>query len=165
MNARSPLTAVLVSAALVGTSASLALGTGAAALVLSDMHASRSIEARIILGAAVVDDVLGLIVLGIVSATSASGRGGSASGDVSLVALVMKAAGFLVLAIVLGSRVTPAWFRSAARLQTRGAFATPATVAVALVLTAAAVAAELICGEVALVPTTLLTPPALKATL
>ena len=79
----------------IGTIASLALGTAAAALlmptappaaivflgaaltatsvgitarVLKDLGASRSNEAKIILGAAVVDDVLALIVLGAVTA-------------------------------------------------------------------------------------------------
>jgi Kef-type K+ transport system membrane component KefB len=39
----------------------------------------------------------------------------------SIIALVMKTIGFLGLAIVLGTRLTPAWFRHAARLQTGGA--------------------------------------------
>ena len=81
--------------ALLGTVSSLAIGTGTAALfmptapmvtdvflgaaitatsvgitarVLMDMRASRSDEAKIILGAAVVDDVLALVVLGAVTA-------------------------------------------------------------------------------------------------
>jgi Kef-type K+ transport system membrane component KefB len=33
----------------------------------------------------------------------------------------MKSTGFLVLAVVLGARLTPRWFHEAARLQTRGA--------------------------------------------
>jgi Kef-type K+ transport system membrane component KefB len=39
----------------------------------------------------------------------------------SIVALVMKTVGFLVLAVLLGMRFTPAWFRQAARLRTGGA--------------------------------------------
>jgi Na+:H+ antiporter len=133
--------------AIIGTVASLLVGTGAAALVLpaaptaahiflgaaltatsvgitarvlKDMGASRSQEARIVLGAAVVDDVLGLVVLGIVGASFAPGIGAVAS-DVSIAALVMKTVGFLALAIVLGSRLTPGWFRQAARLKAKGA--------------------------------------------
>lgn len=134
--------------AVAGTIASLAIGSGVAALlipdapsathvflgaaltatsvgvtarVLKDMGASRGTEARIVLGAAVVDDVLGLVVLGIVGAYFAPKGEGGAIGAVSIAALVMKTIGFLVLAIVLGMRLTPGWFRQAARLRTKGA--------------------------------------------
>jgi Kef-type K+ transport system membrane component KefB len=132
--------------AIIGTVVSLALGTGTAALlmpasptathvflgaaitatsvgitarVLKDMGASRSGEARIILGAAVVDDVLALVVLGVVAA--AIGSGGATSSTGTVVALIMKTVGFLVLAIVLGARLTPTWFRHATKLRTEGA--------------------------------------------
>jgi Kef-type K+ transport system membrane component KefB len=131
--------------AIIGTIASLVIGTGAAtalmrgapqathvfmgaaltatsvgitARVLKDLGASRSTEARIVLGAAVVDDVLGLVVLGIVAAAFAPGAVASAG---QMAALVMKTIGFLVLAIVLGLWLTPVWFRRAASLRTSGA--------------------------------------------
>jgi Na+:H+ antiporter len=134
--------------ALVGTAASLAAGTIAAVLlmpgaslsaqvflgaaitatsvgitarVLRDTHASRSDEARIILGAAVVDDVLALVVLGAVTAWASADQGAAASPVASVGALVMKTVGFLVLAVVLGAKFTPGWFRHAARLRTSGA--------------------------------------------
>jgi Kef-type K+ transport system membrane component KefB len=135
--------------AVIGTIASLAIGTGAArvlmptapfathvflgaaltatsvgvtARVLKDMGASRGTEARIVLGAAVVDDVLGLVVLGMVAAYLAPRAEGSApDGGISMAALVLKTVGFLVLAIVLGMRLTPGWFRQAARLRAKGA--------------------------------------------
>jgi Kef-type K+ transport system membrane component KefB len=134
--------------AVLGTASSLALGTGTAALlmpgaptaahvflgaaitatsvgitarVLKDMRASRSGEARIILGAAVVDDVLALVVLGAVMAFAGAGHNAAGSGATPIVALVMKTIGFLVLTMVLGMRFTPAWFRHAARLRTGGA--------------------------------------------
>jgi Kef-type K+ transport system membrane component KefB len=134
--------------AVIGTASSLAIGTGTAAVlmpdtpiathvflgaaitatsvgitarVLKDMGASRSGEAKIILGAAVVDDVLALVVLGAVTAWVGAGDSAAAFRGTSIVALVMKTIGFLVLAIVLGMRLTPAWFRHAARLRTGGA--------------------------------------------
>ena len=134
--------------AVIGTVASLAIGAGTAALlmpaapaathiflgaaltatsvgitarVLKDMGASRSTEARIVLGAAVVDDVLGLVVLGIVAASFAPHQGTASSPEISIAALIMKTVGFLVLAIVLGMRLTPPWFREAAKLRTKGA--------------------------------------------
>ena len=133
--------------AAIGTIASLALGAGAAALlmptaptatlvflgaaltatsvgitarVLKDLGASRSNEAKIILGAAVVDDVLALIVLGAVTAW-VGGQATGATGALPTIALIMKTTGFLVLATVLGAKLTPMWFRQAARLHSHGA--------------------------------------------
>jgi Kef-type K+ transport system membrane component KefB len=134
--------------AVIGTTSSLAIGTGTAALlmpgaptavhvflgaaitatsvgitarVLKDIGASRSGEAQIILGAAVVDDVLALVVLGAVTGWVGTGQGAAAFRATPIVALVTKTVGFLVLAIVLGVRLTPTWFRQAARLRTGGA--------------------------------------------
>jgi Kef-type K+ transport system membrane component KefB len=134
--------------ALIGTLASLALGTWTAALlipgaptavhvflgaaitatsvgitarVLKDLRASRGGEAKIILGAAVVDDVLALVVLGAVTAWVGPPHDATASAGTSVAALVMKTIGFLVLAIVLGMKLTPGGFRLAARLRTNGA--------------------------------------------
>ena len=50
-----------------------ATSVGITARVLQDLGASRSPEARIILGAAVIDDVLGLVILGAVSSAIAGG--------------------------------------------------------------------------------------------
>src|SRR5262249_11482127 len=95
-----------------------ATSVGITARVLKDMGASRSPEARIILGAAVVDDILALVVLGIVAALLTPGAAGPAA---AVAPLVMKTVGFFVLAIVAGSALTPTWFRQAARLRTNGA--------------------------------------------
>jgi Kef-type K+ transport system membrane component KefB len=98
-----------------------ATSVGITARVLKDLGASRSGEAKIILGAAVVDDVLALVVLGAVAAWVGTGQNAPAFRITSIAALVMKTVGFLVLAIVLGMRFTPAWFRHAARLRAGGA--------------------------------------------
>jgi Kef-type K+ transport system membrane component KefB len=97
-----------------------ATSVGITARVLKDLSASRSQEARIVLGAAVVDDVLGLILLGVV--TAAVGSGATAAGFPSggIAVLVLKTIAFLVLAIGLGSWLMPVWFRQAARLRTPG---------------------------------------------
>jgi Kef-type K+ transport system membrane component KefB len=84
------------------------------------MRASRSDEARIVLGAAVVDDVLALVVLGAVTVWATAGPEATGS-RTTIAALVMKTVGFLVLAVLLGAKFTPAWFRHAARLRTSGA--------------------------------------------
>jgi Kef-type K+ transport system membrane component KefB len=134
--------------ALIGTAASIALGSGAAVLmlpgapiaahlffgaaisatsvgitarVLQDMGASRAGEAKVIIGAAIVDDVLALVVLSILTGWIAAGQSGESLGAVPVMALVAKSLGFLTVAIVLGVRLAPAWFRNAARLRTKGA--------------------------------------------
>jgi Kef-type K+ transport system membrane component KefB len=98
-----------------------ATSVGITARVLKDLGASRSLEAKTILGAAVVDDVLALVVLGAMTTWVMGGHQEAASGARPVLALVMKSVGFLVLALVLGERLTPAWFRHAAKLRTRGA--------------------------------------------
>jgi Kef-type K+ transport system membrane component KefB len=98
-----------------------ATSVGITARVLRDLGASRSAAARIILGASVLDDVLALVVLGSVTAWVSARHADAALQASSVLALVMKTTGFLVLAILLGVRLTPTWFRQAARLRTRGA--------------------------------------------
>jgi Kef-type K+ transport system membrane component KefB len=85
------------------------------------MGVSRSGEAKIILGAAVADDVLALVVLGAVTAWVGAGQNAAAFRASAIVGLVMKTVGFLALAILLGMKLTPTWFRHAARLRTNGA--------------------------------------------
>ena len=109
------VTDVFLGAAITATS------VGITARVLKDMRASRSDEAKIILGAAVVDDVLALVVLGAVTAWVGAAPGAGAFPATSIVALVMKTVGFLVLAIALGMWLTPTGFRRAAQLRTGGA--------------------------------------------
>jgi Na+:H+ antiporter len=98
-----------------------ATSVGITARVLKDLHASRSGEAKIILGAAVVDDILALVVLGLVTGGLAGGTAARASEWRPAAGLVAKTIGFLTLAIVLGVKLTPQWFRQAARLRTPGA--------------------------------------------
>ena len=97
-----------------------ATSVGITARVLQDLNSSQRREARIILGAAVIDDVLGLVVLAVVTALiGAADRGGSMS--ISEVAgSVARAAGFLIGSLVLGVRLSPTLFRLLSKMQTRG---------------------------------------------
>ena len=52
----------------------VATSVGITARVLADLGQIRSDEARIILGAAVIDDILGMIVLAVVSALGEGGQ-------------------------------------------------------------------------------------------
>jgi len=106
---------VFLAAAITATS------VGITVRVLKDLRASRSGEAKIILGAAVVDDIIALVVLGLVTGGLAAGPATSASEWRAAMGLVAKTIGFLTLAIVLGVKLTPRWFRHAANLRAPGA--------------------------------------------
>lgn len=97
-----------------------ATSIGITARVLKDIDRSQTPEARIVLGAAVIDDVLGLVILAVVSgAIAAANVGGSLSfGDT--VPIVFKATIFLVLALALGVYLSPKLFSVASKLRARG---------------------------------------------
>lgn len=105
-----------------------ATSVGITARVLQDLGKSRSPEARVILGAAVIDDVLGLVILAVVAGViQAADLGGVLSlGDTAVVFL--KAAIFLVGALALGVAFSPKLFHLASRLRGRGVLLTTALV-------------------------------------
>ncbi len=83
---------LFIGAAMVATS------VGITARVLRDLHATATREARIILGAAVIDDILGLMVLAIVVGLAATGR--VSPTEIGLI--VVQAVGFTVLVVLIG---------------------------------------------------------------
>jgi Na+:H+ antiporter len=87
-----PLTSVFVGAALTATS------IGITARVLSELHLLKTREGQIILGAAVLDDVLGLVILSVVSRVAEKGE--LAAGSAARTGLF--SVGFLVIAIGAG---------------------------------------------------------------
>ncbi|MGB5197148.1 MAG: cation:proton antiporter [Candidatus Deferrimicrobium sp.] len=98
-----------------------ATSVGITARVLQDIGKSRGKEARIILGAAVVDDVLGLIILAAISGSIvAAAQGGAPGGIWPQVEITLKAVGFLVGSLLLGTWITPRLFSGAARLRGSG---------------------------------------------
>lgn len=96
-----------------------ATSVGITARVLTDLGKERTREARVIIGAAVIDDVLGLVILAVVSGVIVGvDRGQPLSlGDTGLV--VAKAALFLFGALGLGVVLSPRLFALAARLRGR----------------------------------------------
>jgi Kef-type K+ transport system membrane component KefB len=96
-----------------------ATSIGISAQVLREKGASDSMEGRIIVGAAVVDDVLGLLVLvavsGMVASAGPSATGGSMGS--SLTWTLLLALGFLAAALTLGRLVTPRLFQLASRFR------------------------------------------------
>jgi Kef-type K+ transport system membrane component KefB len=105
-----PLLAVFVGATLTATS------VGITARVLADLGRLQDAAAKVVLGAAVVDDILGLIILAVVTAVAQAG-------SVSLAAVGMlsvKAVMFLVVAILVGVRLAPWLVRWVGRMRARG---------------------------------------------
>lgn len=97
-----------------------ATSVGITARVLSDLGALKTRAARIILGAAVIDDVLGLVLLAVVAGIiTAAGAGASLSAG-SVLLIVVKATAFLVGALALGSFLSPRLFRGALKLRATG---------------------------------------------
>jgi Kef-type K+ transport system membrane component KefB len=98
-----------------------ATSVGITARVLRDLGKISTPEARIILGAAVIDDVLGLLVLAIVSGMIRAANQGEAElpiGD--LLGIIAKSVGFLALALWAGQRLSPRLSRLASKLRVRG---------------------------------------------
>lgn len=75
-----------------------ATSIGITARVLQDLNRTHTAEARIILGAAVIDDVLGLLMLAIVSGIIVSGS----IELTNIITIIVVASMFLVLAFMLG---------------------------------------------------------------
>ena len=123
---RSNVESAFVATAMVATS------VGITARVLSDIGAVRTREARIILGAAVADDVLALLILSIVKGF---GEDNFDALEVSLTALA--AAGFVVFAALVGTHVIQQYSIHLERLKVRNA---PFLVAVILMLGLSALA-------------------------
>lgn len=98
--------ALFVGAALTATS------VGITARVFGDLRALATVEARTVLGAAVADDVMGLVILTVVVRIVAEGHVSA----LSVAGLVGVAVAFLVVTSVVGVRVAPPLFAVLARV-------------------------------------------------
>lgn len=97
-----------------------ATSVGITARVLKDANALRAPFARIILGAAVIDDVLGLLALAVVSGFITAAAAGTPLSARSVVMIGAKALVFLIGALVVGSLLSPRLFRGTLALRSRG---------------------------------------------
>jgi Kef-type K+ transport system membrane component KefB len=97
-----------------------ATSVGITARVLQDLGKSKSPEARVILGAAVIDDVLGLVILAVVAGLIHAADTGVQLAYGSIVLIVGKAAVFLFGAVFLGLVLSPRLFGLTSRLRGRG---------------------------------------------
>lgn len=97
-----------------------ATSVGITARVLKDLGKLSLRESRIILGAAVIDDVIGLLILAVLlGAITATMAGGSLS-VAHLLWLATKTVAFFVSAFAIGHYAVPHIFRGAGRFKSRG---------------------------------------------
>jgi Kef-type K+ transport system membrane component KefB len=94
-----------------------ATSVGVTARVLKDLGRSQTDEARIILGAAVVDDVLGLVVLAAVTGIISAASEGRTISYVAIALVLLKPVIFLFGSVALGVYVSPRLFSIASKLQ------------------------------------------------
>jgi Kef-type K+ transport system membrane component KefB len=97
-----------------------ATSVGITARVMRDLGRLATNEARIILGAAVIDDVMGLLILAIVAGIIRAADIGQAMSSGAVLWLVAKAVLFLGGAVVLGRVLYPILFRAAGYLRGHG---------------------------------------------
>jgi Kef-type K+ transport system membrane component KefB len=122
--------------AIVSGAALTATSVGITARVFSDLGKLKSVEGQIVLGAAVIDDVIGLIILAVVSDLVA-GTTPSVGGVLRTTAIAF---GFLAAAIVLGRFLVPPVFNLLAR---SGKENTLASMALVLAFLLAVLASEI----------------------
>ena len=99
---------------LVGATLS-ATSVGITARVLRDLGAINTQEGQIILGAAILDDVLGLIVLAVVTGIAAAAAGGAVLSSAAVVGILLRALLFLGITVALGHFLSNPIVRVAAR--------------------------------------------------
>jgi len=132
--------AIFVGATLTATS------VGITARVLSDLGQMNSEEAKIIIGAAIIDDVLGLVILTVVSGMAA----GASVNALSVLRVLTVAVGFLVVAVLVGRYAAPRLFDLVVRMRVRYVLLVFAfAFALALSASAAVVGSALIIGAFA----------------
>ncbi len=112
------LTAIFVGATLTATS------VGITARVLTDLGKISTSEARIIIGAAVIDDILGLLILAVVNGLAATGS----ISVLDVARLFGLAVGFLAVAMVIGLSTARWLFELVNRMRVRGVLVTFALV-------------------------------------
>ncbi len=101
--------AIFIGATLTATS------VGITGRVLSDLGQMHTTEARIVLGAAVIDDIIGLVILSVVAGLAS----GVAASIMGIARVALTAVGVLAVAIAVGSRVMPGLFDVVQRMRVK----------------------------------------------
>jgi Kef-type K+ transport system membrane component KefB len=123
-----------------------ATSVGITARVLSDLGHLKDDESQVILGAAVVDDIIGLVLLTLVGTMA----GGGELTFLGVGRVVLVAFGFVILAIVIGSKLAPMLIRLIDRIEMqRGLFFSAVVFALLLAYVAHVVGSAIIIGSFA----------------
>ena len=134
------IVSIFLGAALTATS------VGITARVLSDLGHLKDAESQVILGAAVVDDIIGLVLLTLVGTLAE----GEALTFLGVGRIIVVAFGFVILAIVIGSQLAPYLIRLIARINVaRGLLFTALVFAFSLAYLAERVGSAMIIGSFA----------------
>ncbi|HYR27244.1 MAG TPA: cation:proton antiporter, partial [Thermoanaerobaculia bacterium] len=134
------MVAVFLGAALTATS------VGITARVLSDLGHLQDDESQVILGAAVVDDIIGLVLLTIVGTLA---QGGALT-VLGVGKIVLIGFGFVILAVLIGSQLAPMLIRAIDRIEMqRGLFFAAIVFAFLLAFAAARIGSAVIIGAFA----------------
>ena len=118
------LPAIVCGAALTATS------IGISARVLSDLGQLDSPEGQVVLGAAVLDDVVGLIILSVVSGLAAGGHVDA----LGVARTAAVAVGFIVAALIVGGLIAGPAFRQVSKMERDGGLMGPMGLAFALAM-------------------------------
>ena len=109
-----PLLSVFVGATMTATS------IGITAKVLSDLKRLNSTEGKIILGAAILDDILGIVILSVIAGVTS----GTSFSWPSVALIFVKSLAFLTVALVVGNLARPYFMRLIQQLRSRGVLLT-----------------------------------------
>ncbi|HIK37651.1 MAG: cation:proton antiporter [Geminocystis sp.] len=132
--------AIFAGAALTATS------IGITSKVLSELGWLKSKEGQIIIGAAVIDDILGIIILAVVASLAKTGE----VNLVQVLLLIVSAVAFLIGSILLGSIFNKTFEAIVENLKTRGSIIIPAFIfALLMAFLANAIHLEAILGSFA----------------
>ena len=102
--------------AIVAGASLTATSIGISARTLSDLGKLTTKEGQIVLGAAVLDDIIGLVILSVVAGLV----GGAAVTATGVAVTTAIAIGFVIAAVVLGGIVIPPLFRVVAKIEETG---------------------------------------------
>ena len=106
---------IFIGATLAGTS------IGITARVLKDIKKVDTKEAKIILGAAVLDDVVGLLLMSVIASAVAATTLGQSISLTAIVIILIKAVAFLFGAFLFGHFAMPMIFKALERFRSKGA--------------------------------------------
>jgi len=97
-----------------------ATSVGITARVLRDIGKIKTAEAKIILGAAVIDDIMGLVILAVVTGIISAASGGGELSSGGILWIVFKAIAFVIGALAIGSFMAPKILKVGSKLHVKG---------------------------------------------